>query len=371
MNEPERQHYIPQSYLKNFADKIKSQHYKLHAQEKGKDEIEYRTTKSVCYEKNLYTIPTKDLAKKYALETFYATNVDDIYPSVYNYLIDDNKKNLDYTTRIKILRTILSFYFRTPKFLNQTNQEFEDHFLQSLRQINSSEFIAIINKKEVKLNSNGIKQIIEKEKEKNRIAFLANHLEDTTKFIKAKMLASMAVYTIDDNSEFITCDNPVILRPQAEFSDGDIDYNKYYGQIINPFSADNMIQVPLDKKTMLCVLPQMKELSPEFLQRVTIGKRDVVVYNDEIYRYAENWILGSENGIRNYYIDRDKANELTEENIRGLRDYREIAFVLKDFVELLEEKGPASPEVKAKVQELKANPKITGDERFKHFLKWF
>lgn len=371
MNEPERQHYIPQSYLKNFADKIKSKHYKLYAQEKGKDEIEYRTTKSVCYEKNLYTIPAKDLSKKYALETFYATHVDDIYPSVYNYLVDDNKKNLDYTTRIKILRTILSFYFRTPKALNRTNKDFEDRFLQSLRQINSSEFIAIINKKEVKLNSNDIKHVIEKEKEKNRVAFLANHLEDTTKFIKAKIHASIAIYTIDDDSEFITCDNPVILRPSPEFHGRHLDFDKYHNQVINPFNPDNMIQVALNKRTLLFVLPQRKELSPELLHRVTIGRRDVVMYNDEAYRYSEKWILGSENGIRNYYIDRDKANELTEENINGWNDYAEIAFILKDFVELLDEKGPASAEVQNRVLELRANPKIANDERFKHFLTGF
>jgi len=202
----------------------------------------------------------------------------------------------------------------------------------------------------------------------NRINFLTEHLLNTAKFTQAKALSSMAVYHIDDDSEFITCDNPIILRPNPKFINGCLDEYEYFNQVINPFNPENMMQVPLDKKTMLCVLPRLKEFAPELLQRVEIGTKDVVVYNDEVFRSAETWILGSEKGILNYYADKINANAPTEKNIQDFHNYRESVLLLNSFVDLLAEKGLTNPDVQNAIKEIRNNPKIIGDDRFKNFV---
>ncbi len=52
------------------------------------------STKKICLEKHIYTIETNDESKKFALETYYADNVDAEYPKIYKILTDKYyKKN--------------------------------------------------------------------------------------------------------------------------------------------------------------------------------------------------------------------------------------------------------------------------------------
>ena len=56
MNKPERQHFIPQSYLKNFSKQIKEKKY-VDILNLGSREIITTTTKKICVKTGLYTMP--------------------------------------------------------------------------------------------------------------------------------------------------------------------------------------------------------------------------------------------------------------------------------------------------------------------------
>jgi hypothetical protein len=102
MSKPVRQHFIPRSYLNNFSEN-EGDKYFIYGCRKGNNGIISRlSTKDICLQRNLYTIPTNDETKKFAIEHFYDKNVDGVYPDIYNILTDDNIKLIDFDTRLKI-----------------------------------------------------------------------------------------------------------------------------------------------------------------------------------------------------------------------------------------------------------------------------
>ena len=123
MSAPVRQHYIPRSYLKNFATKKDKKKFVIDGYKLDEDVlIKDLSTKDICLEKHIYTIETKDDSKKFALETYYADNVDSEYPNIYKILTDKSIKKVDKNQKIQILYVCLSLYFRTPHYLNQHNK---------------------------------------------------------------------------------------------------------------------------------------------------------------------------------------------------------------------------------------------------------
>ena len=365
----EHQHFIPRSYLNNFANKVDDEKFRIHAWSNQAKEIKYISTTDVCTETNLYTIPTKTGGKRFDLEHFYADKIDGVYPLVYKILKDDNIKTIDFNTRLKIITTTFSFFFRTPKFLNQLNQELEKLIWNILKHEGGDEYVLRIFGEEVKLTKIEVQQIIKERKEQNRILFLVRHMESYEKFVQSKLHDAISIYNVVDGSELITCDNPVVIRPYANPLDPKFSYDKYYAQEINPFNPNNIIQLALDKKTLLLVMPNNANLSPELVFRNPITLKEVVIYNNEIEKYAERWLLGSKEGIENYFTTLSTLNAETPENLKMVDDYRERTRLVFELLEIMESKGIDSDDFKNRIEELKQNPIMENDQSFKNFIK--
>jgi len=369
MSNPQRQHFIPRSYLNNFAERDNDKYF-IHAKRSGSENILNLSTKDICVDKNLYTIPTEDEKKKFDIEHFYADKVDGVFPEVYKLLTDKTIYSIDFESRLKVISTALSLYFRTPKFLNLQNQLFEDLVSSSLSSSATEEVTVKFFNEEIKINRNEVEQVIKERKEHNRVKFLYQHLQSYEKFVQSKLKDNMAVYHIVDESEFITSDNPVIIRPFADPTEPNFDYQQYYSQQINPFDPSNMIHLPLDKKTILTILPGTGEHPSDYLQRMEIGKVDVLMYNSDIQKYSENWILGTKEGIENHISDQQTHNVVNEQNIAMVEDYQEKVLLFRDFLGVLEKYGAKSSEVKIKLEELKKKPSIASDVNFQRYKKW-
>jgi hypothetical protein len=368
MSNPERQHFIPRSYLNNFADSENDKFF-IHAKRSGSDRILRLSTKDICVDKNLYTIPTEDEKKCFDIEHFYADKIDSVFPEVFKLLKDKTVNSIGFETRLKIIAAALSLYFRTPKFLNIQNQLFENIVSKCLDLTKQEEVTVKIFDEEIIINRNETVQFIKERKEHNRIKFLFQHLADYEKFVQSKLKDNMAVYHIVDESEFITSDNPVIIRPYADPTQPDFDYEQYYRQQINPFDASNMIHLPLDKKTILTILPTTREHPSDYLQRMEIRKVDVLMYNFDIQKYSENWVLGSKRGIEEHIGDQQSYNEVNEKNIRMVKDYEEKTLLFKELLEVLKKYGAKSSEVRKKIEDLKKKPSISSDLNFQRIVK--
>jgi len=77
MNNPIKQHYVPQAYLKNFSFDENGNVYTLKIKSSGKTKLPFETfpkernVSSICYEKNIYTIKTNELQNALGVESKY------------------------------------------------------------------------------------------------------------------------------------------------------------------------------------------------------------------------------------------------------------------------------------------------------------
>jgi hypothetical protein len=368
MNEPKHQHFIPRSYLNNFA-KRDNDTFIIYGKKRGNDKILPLSTKDICVNKNLYTLPIQDSNKKFQIEHFYANSIDNKFPKLYKTLKDKKIITLDLESKIMIISTALSLYFRTPKFLDIQNHIYKKIEKEISRKIKSDTISFKMFNVPVSINKVEALEIIKEKKENNRMKFLFEHLENYEKLVQSKITDNICVYHISDESEFITCDNPVIIRPNADPSDENFNYNEYYSQQINPFEPKNTIHLPIDRKTLLTILPSPDKKSYNLLQRLEVGITDVIIYNSEIEKYSDKWILGSEEGIGNHLKDQQKYSELNHENSTIAENYIDLTLEIKKLVELLEKYGPKNDLVIEQINFMQKKPHINSDNNFKRMVQ--
>ena len=125
MSNPKRQHFLPKSALKTFAEKNEDKYF-VEVGSVLTGEVKYPVSiTDICVSKNLYTLPDVEDASKYVVEKMYAEQIDAVYPEVYQWLTDPNIDHITDEQRHKILNVVISLYFRNHRFLNDKNEEID------------------------------------------------------------------------------------------------------------------------------------------------------------------------------------------------------------------------------------------------------
>ena len=180
MSNPIRQHYIPRSYLKYFAEK-KNDHFFVDTLIRGeKNSIFTTTTVNVCVQKNIYTFPSEK-GDKFAIEKFYATEVDAVYPEVYRMLVNPNITVIGEEDKRKILNTLLSLFFRTPQFLNFRTDRTDYVFNQMADSTADPEqdiTIGLRNGASITFKRKDLEDMRRQRKDKDKEVFLITHFAD-------------------------------------------------------------------------------------------------------------------------------------------------------------------------------------------------
>lgn len=326
MSNPVRQHFIPQSYLRNFA-KNENGKYFVDALAKNSTEIKKGLSiKDICVEKNIYTFTGIETDKKYDLEKFYATNVDAVYPEVYSLLTNPDIDKIDSGSKAKIILTISSLFFRTPKFLNYKNKNSDDIYdhLANFADKTTGEINYKFKGSAYNFNINEIGEVKQAARLKNKEQFLVNHLSDWNKFVHLKMDCGISVIKIVDEIDLITSDNPVAIRAMKT----------NYWEVEDIFDPNNMIQIPLDKKHFLYIYPNSeKELKQTFWR--SEGKLwNALTCNHEMADLSEKWILGFPGSIEAHISNTIKYNEETIENEKSIEDEKQRALLLQELYDL-------------------------------------
>lgn len=368
MSKPVHQHFIPKSYLNNFAKKDQGKAF-IYAKRSDDDTIKKLSTRDICVDKNLYTLPTSYEAKKYDLEHFYADNIDAVFPEVYEILKNRDITEVGFDTRLKIVTTALSLYFRTPKFLNEENEFFKKVVDAALKNVDAEEITVEIFGETITIKRAEVDELTKERKENNRIKFLQQHLLSYEKLVQSKLADNISVYHIIDESEFITSDNPVIIRPYVDVTAPDYNLEEYLALKVNPFDASNMIHLPIDAKTILTILPATKEGFNTLLARTEIKSFDTLIYNHDIEKSAENWILGSEEGIARHISDQQQYQKQTPENLKELEDYQRKVLALVELHNLHEQHGAKNDLVQSKLAEMLNDKYIKEDTNFMRFAE--
>lgn len=326
MSQPVRQHFIPQSYLRNFA---KGENGKFFIDALSSDSHEVKkniSTKDICVEKNIYTFDGIDIEKKYDLEKFYATNVDAVYPEVYRILTNPDVLEIDAEIKSKIILTITSMYFRTPKFLNYKNKNSDDLYdhLAKYADKKTGEVEYSFKGMDFNFNVNDLDEVKRNARIRNKEKFLLDHLAEWSKFVEVKMECGLSVIKIEDEVNLITSDNPVAIRAMK----------KNYWEVDDIFDANNMIQIPLDRKHFLYIYPNSETELNNTFWRSTANFWYALTCNHEMAALAEKWILGFPGSIEEHIVNNVKYNEETDENLKSIEDEKRRVLLLNELYEL-------------------------------------
>lgn len=340
---PKRQHFIPRSYLQNFAEKIDKKFFveaKLKSESKPEDDLQ--SISNICVDKNLYTLPQVESDDKYRLERFYAQEVDGVYPEVYKLLVDPSVTTITAAQRAQIIMTTMSLFFRTPKFLNHntknsnralevTANRFKDQNGNVKFEYEGRRFdFHIDNLEEVKTDL----------KLRSKLKFLQNHLKDWHDFILYKSKVGIAVFHLYEDVDLITSDNPVVM-------------NSVVGNPFNVFDPTNIICLPLDNRHFLKIFPNTV---PDHNNRVLREERDksfAFTTNHSVDQNSEVWILGKPNSITAHIADQAKYGQYTRENLRAYYEQEEKNNDLAEIWRIVNEEGTmAHQRVADKVKEL-------------------
>lgn len=347
MSNPERQHFIPKSYLKNFA--IPEGEDKYFVEAKRKDEAGPRnkllSIKDICVNRNLYTFPHIEGNDKYALERYYAENIDGVYPEVYEMLIDPEKKIITSKQRSQIVMTTMSLFFRTPKFLNfkeKRTASILDYAVKNHMDAKGNVMFKFRNY-DFNFNIEDIKEVRANLKIENKLKFIEEHLDAWQKFTQFKVKCGISVFRMYEDIDLITSDNPVIMH-------------SVNGNAFNVFDPTNIIALPLDNKHYLTIFPNTEQA---MLDRIFRGDRDLwfgLTTNLQIEENSEDWIIGKPNSVKKHIDDQIKYGENNTENNQAVEDMKQRALDANDLLKIIEEVGSFTHQrVADKVIEMRKN----------------
>lgn len=358
MGGPTKQHFIPRSYLHNFATIEGDKEFVEVLRKKTGEVIPHFSTKNVCVSTDLYTIPGVEERRKYVLETYYAENIDGVYPEVYKLLTDDSVIDITEEQRAKILYTCLSLFFRSDRFLEANHKDL-DRQLDRMRSFNVSD-TAILHLdykgRHYSFMKSEFDEIRNRARIDNRLDFLVRHLQDWQDFVKSRTVTQITVNTILDDVPLVTCDNPV-------------DIHTIQGEAVNIFSPNNVIQLPLNSKQLLWIGPVDDNSARLTIFRGVRDKMFALASNDTCEKRASTWIIGAEGTLQAHKDLLDKHTPLTSENLKVVEDTMTLGLKMQELLKVMEKTGVRSEETREKLKEVKGIPAVAKDPMFQLLVK--
>jgi len=358
-HKPKKQHFIPVSYLKAFAEEIEPEKFVVEARRKGESDVKSIGVKDICAIKNLYTLPLMEDGKKYTLENFYAKEIDGVYPDVYKLLVNPEKRFITNEEKEKIIYTTMSLYFRTPKFIESKIKEIDavfDYALLNHKDANGH--VKFVHKEyNLDFNVEEFDTVKDSAKVYQRFLFLKNHVNDWHEFSKFKMKAGISVITVT-GTHLITSDSPVHIH--------DI-----WGNLDNIFDPNNMIQLPLNSKDYLIIYPNNMDAIPNIIFRNERDKMAAVSLNHSTERNSIGWLIGAKGSIHEHTQQQKAFLSLSGEDL--LKEYSARKQGLDDIVELNEiqdKYGPIHEKIFEKAEEMLGNPLYGPDHEMIKNARW-
>ncbi|NLR83051.1 DUF4238 domain-containing protein [Chitinophaga eiseniae] len=314
-----RQHYVPRTYLKNFASKQVGDEYFVKAlsiEDARPENIFDINIKNVCLERNLYTLPGETAEEKMLLEKFYSDEIEQHYNSIYALLTDPSKTTITHEERELIISTVVTTFYRTTKWINQHNDLLKRVYTQmfSLCQQAGKDYFLFEGIK-VSIKDKTPEELLAEYKVENRPGQVITQLEVALKLIEARIKSDNIFVSklADDDCEFITSDNPVVLQ-------------NIKGGHITPFDPSNIMKLPLDKKHMLFLMPDADEEARKLIVRHNVTglfcRTEKLISNAEQFQKADRFILGDEQSLMGYLQTKDLAERpLSEEEIKNMTSF--------------------------------------------------
>jgi hypothetical protein len=311
--------------MKGFAHEKGSEDY-VSCRINNGEVIPEINTKNICAENYLYDLPELGEEKEQLIEKFYANNVDGNFPEILEFAKDEKQNQLSEELRSKIILSCVSLIFRTPKFLRTDPDILELH-----SRIEGDD--------------------IETERKKKAIA-LEKHFEKSIELIKLKYENGIVINKAPKGSQFITCDNPVILRdPTGGFN----DY----------FDPSNFIHLPISPDYSISITPNVESTLVDTFSRFSMNHAGVLTINHDINKLHELFLVGARGGIEQFDTEMDLYDKPTPEGLKMLANEKKMAAILSNIDEVVEQFGISSVECKELMMKYwNEEELVKGDENF-------
>lgn len=212
--EKKNHHFVPQVYLRKFANsrekKGKKNHFFVSTYDKiDNSELIKTDIEKICRKTKLYTIESPDIQKRESVENLYASTIEQDYNKFYDLITNENIINLSLEDREMIIVTIISMYFRNVFWYNT----FNNFWTGLIKRYDYSEPINIYSENGEVLfpfETQTIDEITAFQKKENKQAFIQEHLRWTINLVKSHFSDIIIVESDKSQSGFITSDKPVI-----------------------------------------------------------------------------------------------------------------------------------------------------------------
>jgi hypothetical protein len=320
--ETKSQHYIPVCYLKNFYSrykiKVKKIQYYTSVIDKLQNDKNYEPNiEGICCENNFYTLEGTTEEDRQIIENFYNANIESDYNEVYKILADENKKEIIPAQRVKIITTIISLYYRTPKWPNTIDNMWSriiDSAESLMKQPGTKKILKLDDGSEINFEGKTSAEIKKEIQTQRRQEWILTHLKYIFALINGRLNHTICVNKITDDHEFITSDNPVLM------SNGDTGH-------IMPFHKENMIRLPIDSKHTVLIMPASssdgEDLNKIYRRNLsgTMCFYEVGVCNMLQYQTAERLIIGKKSALAKFIAMKPKfEGNIPEDKIKDIRE---------------------------------------------------
>lgn len=322
-NEVKRQHYVPRTYLKHFSEERTGEYFikALPIAGCNEENIVEMNVSNVCLQKGLYTMPGDTAEKRMLIEKFYSDNYEVHYNSIYEMLIDSNKKTLSDEERELIISTVVTMFYRTTKWVSEHN-DFINRILEQAFYMcqQTGQDYYLLGEQKISIKGKTLEQLQKAHKYENRPAQILTQLQVALRLVKLRSIRD-GIYIsklVDDNCEFITSDNPVV-------------YSNIQNEESAPFDPNNILKLPLDNKHMLFLMPYSDSDTKHLIIRNNVSgtmcMMEKLTSNFEQFRHSERFILGSDSSLKGYL----KTKEISERPLSDEENQK-----IKSFADLLQ-----------------------------------
>ncbi|HBL75141.1 MAG: hypothetical protein A2W90_05670 [Bacteroidetes bacterium GWF2_42_66] len=297
-----KQHYIPKSYLKNFGFLVNARRKKwsVYTIENG-GQIERRATTSICTIDYLYDLPLVGDESKQFIEHAYDKEVDKHFPSITKFLENESNKTLPMEMRERILKSCLSLYYRTPRFVELDNQALE----------------------EIKMLPKNQQKVAWKWK---KTQLLQDHIKNFEALYLNKKHCGISINKVVGNYELISSDNPVIIRNMNN-------------ERVHELNDNNIIHIPLTPKIAISIMPtKERDLYDTFYQYFW-DEDNVMALNSDIEQLHQKYLLGTEKALQTYLNDSPEYKKPVDANHPKSIKIREMKEAMSRLIIIFESSG--------------------------------
>lgn len=300
-SQPKRHHYVPEVYLKRFADSNE----KMWIYDRLKKEYRYQVVKKIASQNHFYKFKTKDGGESLDLEKLLS-KIEGNFSRVVDKVLKKEKLSLDERGQLAIFITFQ--ILRTPEH----KKHMEEMYEKGMRKISSLQF-SDIGRNEKLIDELGFTEDITSEEVKNffekenynisfpREFFIKHLLESYSRILPLIYGFDWFFVETEKNLNFIITDHPFfITRPEhlAPFRG------------VGLLTKDSEKTIPLTKKLCL-IMGNLSSLEEGYVEYQSLTNKELIRrINLNLVRSSNRFIYSDDRDFLEFLIKRSKIDSV-------------------------------------------------------------